>query len=267
MRAVTLGLLANAISFEGFWTELTAPKAEPSSYRALLLVGETKAGKSTTGNTLLGGTRADVFPTSARAASVTQHIQLAKTSSPSGEVWRVLDSPGFHDTFIGDESDVDSRLRFGKVSPRGLDVLLFVLPCSRVTRVEQSQLARVQQLFPNATEYLAVAFTHCRDNGTAFRLDMAACAAAAESRRGSAVLKEPFCLLHQHVQGRVVLFPSLETRAADRRDAFALFDGMASRRGVRPYATEEFDRARERRDKLYHRLGRLGWPRALSVDW
>ena len=42
---------------------------------------------------------------------------------------------------------------------------------------------------------------------------------------------------------------------------------MASRRGVRPYATEEFDRARERRDRLYHRLGRLGWPRALRVDW
>ena len=42
MRSAAVALLANAISLEGLWTELTAPKAEPSSYRALLLVGETK---------------------------------------------------------------------------------------------------------------------------------------------------------------------------------------------------------------------------------
>jgi hypothetical protein len=238
------------------WPEV--PNDAASGYNAVLLVGETKAGKSTTGNTLAGAYDDAVFPltvanTSFSSASVTREVDAHSTQSTSGSVWTILDSPGFHDTFYENEQTVEAQLaRFSGYSSRGLDAVVLVVVCMRWTVVEDAQLNRVKAIFPNVTRHLVVSFAGCRGHAeTGLRADFDACASGQGIGR--------LCALHNELEGRVLFFPSLENRSNDREEAFRLLGRMTAR-NYEPYAATEFRRAQERRAELEARIRAAGSP-------
>ena len=130
--------------------------------RALVLVGVTGDGKSSTGNTLAGR---EVFEVSAGLSSETSRCAHADFICSAG-LYRVVDTVGLHDTNLRAEEVLTRFSEFAELTPCGIDAFLFVVRWGRFKPEHEAALAAFEaNCGASALERTLLVFTHCGARG------------------------------------------------------------------------------------------------------
>ncbi|XP_066499073.1 GTPase IMAP family member 7-like [Hoplias malabaricus] len=122
----------------------------------IVLLGKRGAGKSSSGNTLLGWKFFKIAPSS---QGMTQACSMSSSTVDGHKIF-VVDTPGWTDVSQTENETIQKIVSCIEISNPGPDVLLFVLPIGRFTKEEDDTAKQILEIFgEEAIKHTMVLFT------------------------------------------------------------------------------------------------------------